>query len=129
MAQMPWINTFCQRIVDIRPCHVHTHYLLQQSIAFALHLDMQQVEVIRIQKISNGLAISAKLKCINAEYAVTIRSDMATEGGDVEVDLRAECIKHLKFETGQHVLLKNLKVADSGVSQMVTTKTNEGTSE
>merc|ERR1712083_686525 len=69
----------------IKPYHVHSHDLLRPSVAFALNLELSQVAIVNIQKISDGILVLVKLKFLNQEDGQKLTMDLQ---GEVRHNLR-----------------------------------------
>ncbi len=98
----------------IKPFHVHSHYLLQRSLAFALCLVQNQVEVVHIQKISDGLFVEIELKFISDEQISQLMVELTDTKSEMSVNLHKECAKHLKVKQ-QYVELTKVNARQNAV--------------
>ena len=100
---------------SIKSYHIHSHCLIQRAIASALCLGDYQVVIHKIQKMSNGIMILAKLKLLSEERCNVLKAELRLEDCELRVTLKTECIKQLDFEQPGNVTLDdfNLIIAES----------------
>ena len=102
---------------SIKSYHIHSYYLLQIAIASALHLEQHQVVILKIQKVTDGLAITLKLKYLSETKALKLISALEDCGSAMQEHLALECLHNLKFTGTENVKLEDLTVtfcADRG---------------
>ena len=95
----------------LKKYHIHSHELLCKSLALALHLEQYQVSVFHIQKISEGLLVSAKAKFLSQEHGDQLIADLSgTPSNEYLDNLLSECVKKLKIKHPQYVALGHIDV-------------------
>ena len=102
---------------SIKSYHIHSYYLLQIAVASALHLEQHQVVILKIQKVTDGLTISLKLKYLAETKALKLISALKDSGSAMLEHLALECTHNLKFTGTENVKLEDLTVtfcADRG---------------
>ena len=96
---------------SIKSYHIHSYYLLQIAVASALHLEQHQVVILKIQKVSDGLEITLKLKYLAETEASRLISALEDSGSAMQEHLALECLHNLKFQRSENVKLNDLMVS------------------
>ena len=93
----------------IKRYHVHSHSLMQRSVAFAFHLEEHQGAINNIKKVSNGLLVKAKINSLSAEDAVKFTDEL----NKYQEDFKSECAKQLEIKE-EFVEFENVTVKQVG---------------
>ena len=105
---------------NVKAYHVHTHYLLQRSVAFALHLELYQVEVRNVQKISDGISATVEVKFLSDKDVEELLVKLAISGGEHLCNMKRECVNHLQLNEEFVVLeMQNIPGAQGDSGQHV----------
>eukprot|EP01083_Nonionella_stella_P151870 485947_1 len=88
----------------IRHYHIHTHWLMANALHTALGIDMSQVKIRSIQKVSQGIKVCADLVLLHEEAAQHIFNELEDNSSlnqsTLYCSLRNECMDRLAIHLG-----------------------------
>lgn len=71
---------------------------------------MYQVMVLNIQKISDGILVAAKLEFVERAFGEELMGHLRENTSDIVVNLKRECVKHLKMKNADGIVLGGVTV-------------------
>ena len=81
--------------------HAHTHFLLQRSLSRALQLEPTQIAIDSVQRITDGVKVSAELASLSEQEAhklqTALRDECSAADAQLRANLKRECVDHLKL--------------------------------
>ena len=113
------------------PGHIHSYHIhscnkLQCALAASLEIEENQVVIHKIQHISSGLLVVAKLKFLSDEQVSKLSAELQNEQSQMRVNLRRECTNNLEIKVPRYVELNEFKVRTDDLDQVRTEAKNEG---
>ena len=94
----------------IHSYHVHSYDLLQRALAASLEIEENQVVIHKIQHISSGLLVVAKLKFLSDEQVNTLSAELQDEQSQMRLNLWRECTNNLEIKVPRYIELNEFKV-------------------
>ena len=116
---------------SIKAYHIHSQFLIQKATALALCLTEHQVVIHKVQNMSNGILIFAKLKQLNEQQFNELKVELQLDENEKRVSLKMECIKQLRFQNPENVTLNDLKLMsnDTIISRLIMLGKGQNSSE
>ena len=95
---------------DIKSYHVHSHHLLQRAMGISLHLSENQIVIYNIQRISNGLMVTAKLKFLSQEQVDYLQDELQNQQSEMRINMKTECTRILQINNAGSIELSDIKL-------------------
>eukprot|EP01084_Bolivina_argentea_P146805 256958_1 len=100
--------TSLQEVINNK--HTHSHSLLSDAIAGALHIQTSQINIIYIQKVTKGIKVTATLQHLDYNNTKNILKELQNVKSEPFLNLHKECTDRLKLPLDNSVELRILEI-------------------